>query len=212
MIGRPNKDASVALDLLEPARRLIEPSIDGEARGYFEWTGAGTYRPGRALGGSMHQGAAGFTALWFGVGKNALYLRLDPQASNTARDLGAGQISLRIHLLRARTGPLPSPGWEHPESNAMEQRELSFQIAAGGAEGRDEPVLDAQQSPCGHGRSGAIVELAVQLSTLGLEPQARFGLLVRVLRGETELERLPRYGEIALAVPGLGFEAAHWQV
>jgi len=52
----------------------------------------------------------------------------------------------------------------------------------------------------------------VQLSTLGLEPQARFGLLVRVLRGETEFERLPRYGEIALAVPGLGFEAAHWQV
>jgi alpha-amylase/alpha-mannosidase (GH57 family) len=205
----PNKDASVALDLLEPARRLIEPSIDGEARGYFEWTGAGTYRPGRALGGSMHQGATGFTALWFGFGKGALYLRLDPR---DARDLSAGSSSLRIHLLRARTGPSPSPGWEHPESNAMEQRELSFQIAAGGASGRDEPVLDAQQSPCGHGRSGAIVELAVQLSTLGLEPQARFGLLVRVLRGETELERLPRYGEIALAVPGLGFEAAHWQV
>ena len=206
-LGRPiirqDKDSSAALDALEEPRRLLDPSIDGDARGYFEWTGAGMYRPARSLGGSMHQGSAGFSALWFGFGKGQLFLRLDPREGNLA------PANLRIHLLRAPQPGGLSSGWERAEQSGAEQRVLSFRVLP---RGEEEPVSGARGERCGRGRSGAIVELSLQLSLLGLAAQDRFGLLVRVLDGEAELERLPRYGEIALVVPGLGFEAAHWQV
>jgi hypothetical protein len=35
---------------------------------------------------------------------------------------------------------------------------------------------------------------------------------VHVMRGELELERLPRYGFVAFAVPDADFERIHWRV
>ena len=208
----PAKDAAAALDEHQAPRSLIAPAIDGATPGYFEWTGAGSYRPGRAVGGSMHQGQSGFGVLWFGFGSrerdggeasDELFLRLDP------REAEIGATSLRLRLSRARKASEPSPDWTPSDEAGQEIRELSFAVAQRGPQ---QPVLDAAGRPCGHGRSGAIVEIAVQLRALGLVPQDRFGLRVRAMRGEVEFERLPRYGEIALAVPGHGFEAAHWQV
>ncbi len=199
----PRKDAAAALDRLEQPRRLIEPVIDGESRGYFEWAGAGCFTPGRTLGGSMHQGNNGFAALWFGFGSDQLFLRLDPREA----PLRAG--ALRLLFSREVDPNRATAGWARASGSARETRELLFHVVPRGADG---PVLDSVGASCGHGCSGAIVELVVQLSPLGLRPQDRFGLLVRALRDEVEFERLPRYGEIALAVAGREFAAAHWQV
>jgi hypothetical protein len=35
---------------------------------------------------------------------------------------------------------------------------------------------------------------------------------VRVLRGDVELERLPRFGYVAFTVPDEDFERIHWRV
>jgi hypothetical protein len=37
-------------------------------------------------------------------------------------------------------------------------------------------------------------------------------MLVRLMRDERELDRLPRYGELELLVPDKGFERANWRV
>jgi alpha-amylase/alpha-mannosidase (GH57 family) len=204
----PSKDATAAQALLQPQRRLIEPTIDGASRGFFEWTGAGLYRPGRRLGGSMHQGSGSFTQLWFGFGEEALYLRLDPEGAHAQE----GTLRLLLTRVRAEAAAAAEKPWGEPAASATpgtEQRAYTFRVLP---DGPAQPVLDPRGRQCGAGRSGAIVELAMPLSALELSAQDRCGLLVRVLRDEVEQERMPRYGEIQLTVPGRGFEQVNWQV
>jgi len=37
-------------------------------------------------------------------------------------------------------------------------------------------------------------------------------MLLRQMRDEVEIDRLPRYGELELTVPDKSFERAHWHV
>ncbi|HXN81805.1 MAG TPA: hypothetical protein VN883_04965, partial [Myxococcales bacterium] len=76
----------------------------------------------------------------------------------------------------------------------------------------DEPVRDEQGGSLGSGRCGAIIELSIAIAPLGLSPGDALGVSVRALRDGVELDRLPRYGELALVVPGRNFERANWQV
>jgi hypothetical protein len=76
----------------------------------------------------------------------------------------------------------------------------------------ESPVQDAQGAKCGFGRSGAIVELSLSLGALGLKPGDKAGMLVRLVRDDMEVDRLPRYGELELTVPDPSFERAHWHV
>ncbi|HMC33388.1 MAG TPA: glycoside hydrolase family 57 protein, partial [Myxococcales bacterium] len=74
----PQKDATQAGAVLVQPTRLIQPIIDGYTKGYYEWAGAGSYRPGSTSGGSMFRGQGVFTQLWFGFSPTNFLLRLDP--------------------------------------------------------------------------------------------------------------------------------------
>ena len=74
------------------------------------------------------------------------------------------------------------------------------------------PVTDERGTQCGAGVCGAIVELSISISALGVAPRDQIGMLVRLMRDEVEVDRLPRYGELTLMVPDEGFERAHWHV
>ena len=196
----PHKDKTQAQAVIIPPQRLIAPHIDGFAHGYYEWSGAGLYRPGPAVGGSMYQGASTFVQAWFGFSRTELFLRLDPAAGAELRG------DLRILLSRER---LPgAPPWTQ-EGGAREERTLQMSLAADGSAC---PVRDERGAQCGAGRCGAIVELSISLSALGLLPADRMEMLVRLTRDEVEVDRLPRYGELALLVPDESFERAHWHV
>src|SRR5207245_9304218 len=73
----PRKDAGHAAAVVVDPSRLIEPVIDGYTKGYYEWAGAGYYRPGTTSGGAMFRGQGAFTQLWFGFSRPHLYPRLD---------------------------------------------------------------------------------------------------------------------------------------
>jgi hypothetical protein len=181
----PHKDKSQASAISVPPRRLIRPNIDGYSRSYFEWNGAGFHRPGGGSGGSMYQGGSTFSQIWYGFSLTELFVRLDPsQGADTSGEL-------RILLTREN-----------------QERTVRMQVRAG----EDCPVVDERGAQCGSGRAGAIVELAVGVGALGLSPGDRAGLLLRLLRNGMEVDRLPRYGELELAVPDQSFEPAHWHV
>ena len=74
------------------------------------------------------------------------------------------------------------------------------------------PVVDGLQARVGVGRVGAIVELGIELARAGLLPNDSVGLLLRLTRDDVELDRLPRHGELTIAVPDDTFESAHWHV
>jgi len=182
----PQKDKSQASAISVPPRRLIKPLIDGFSRSYFEWNGAGYYRPGSAAGSSMYEAGGAFSQLWYGFSLSELYLRLDPgQGSDTSGEL-------RILIARDKA-----------------ERTLRMEVRPGAEKC---PVLDEGGQQCGAGHSGTLVELSLSLDAVGLATSDRFGLLLRLLRGGVEVDRLPRYGDLALEVPGPSFERTHWHV
>ena len=185
---------------MRPPFAFIHPRIDGYAHGYFEWSGAGLYRPGQAVGGSMYQGNGAFVQAWYGFSMSELFLRLDPASGSDLRG------ELRILLSRERpAGALP---WTS-EAGIREEKTLRMQLQPFGV---DCPVADERQTQCGIGRCGAIVELSISLAALGVAPSDRLGMLVRLMRDGVEVDRLPRYGELELLVPDKSFERAHWHV
>ena len=182
----PQKDKSQASAISVPPRRLIKPLIDGFSRSYFEWNGAGYYRPGSAAGSSMYEGGGAFSQLWYGFSLSELYLRLDPARESDP--------SGELHILLARD---------------KTERTLRMEVRPGAEKC---PVLDEGGQQCGAGYSGTLVELSLSLDAVGLAASDRFGLLLRLLRGGVEVDRLPRYGDLALEVPDPSFERTHWHV
>jgi len=184
----PHKDAAQASAVVVQPSRLIEPAIDGYTKGYYEWAGAGYYRPGTTSGGSMFRGQGAFTQVWFGFSRTHLYLRLDPAKG--------ADLTGELRVLLARPG-------------GAGEKTVRMRLVPGGAES---PATDERGARCGSGRTGVLVELALSREALGLQPGERIALTLRILRDEVEVDRLPRYGEIALTVPDRKFELAHWRV
>jgi alpha-amylase/alpha-mannosidase (GH57 family) len=60
----------------EPPTALVRPTVDGRARSWTEWLGAGRVLPNAAMG-SMHRESS-VKALHYGCDLERLYLRLDP--------------------------------------------------------------------------------------------------------------------------------------
>src|SRR5229473_2053228 len=184
----PHKDAAQAAAVVVQPSRLIEPAIDGYAKGYYEWAGAGFYRPGTTSGGSMFRGQGAFTQVWFGFSRTLLYLRLDPAKG--------ADLTGELRVLLARPG-------------GAGEKTVRMRLVPGGAE---TPATDERGARCGSGRTGVLVELALSREALGLQPGERIALTLRILRDEVEVDRLPRYGEIALTVPDRKFELANWRI
>ena len=57
-----------------------------------------------------------------------------------------------------------------------------------------------------------MLELSIPFAALGLAPGDKLALAVHVLRSMVEVERLPRYGFVTLAVPDQDFEGVNWRV
>jgi alpha-amylase/alpha-mannosidase (GH57 family) len=168
---------------------LFKPTLDGRETTFFEWQGSGLYRPGQPRG-SMYGGAHAFGVLRYGFDLEALHLRLDPaEASPRATDVGN---HLRVEVVcRGR------------------QAEVDFELQPDG------------QPREGHAPGGGavgqaafldVLELSVPFAAIGLAAGDRVSLAVHVLRGQVEVERLPRYGFVTVIVPDRDFDGANWRV
>jgi alpha-amylase/alpha-mannosidase (GH57 family) len=189
-IKRAGGDVSTGVEakpLREPTF-LLTPTLDGRETTFFEWQGSGLYRPGQHRG-SMYGGAQAFHVLHYGFDLEALYLRLDPAESPARAAEVAGRI--RVSFLAADRKlsidfPLAPDGAVRPGSRGGEE--------------------------VGRVAFAEVLELALPFAPLGLSPGTKLALSVHALRGEVEVERLPRYGFLALTVPDADFEHVHWRV
>ena len=167
---------------------LLTPTIDGRETTYFEWQGAGVYRPGQTRG-SMFGGAQAFQSLRFGFDLGHLYLRLDPaEAPQRASELCG---AVRIEIVAADV-----------------QAQVDFPLVADGTEQRGRQGANE----LGRAAFARVLEVALPFEPLRLRPGSRLAVAVHVMRGEVALERLPRYGYVTLTVPDQDFERIHWRV
>jgi hypothetical protein len=167
---------------------LLAPTLDGRETTYFEWQGSGLYRPGQHRG-SMYGGAQAFHVLHYGFDLAELYLRLDP-AEAPARTI---EVATKVRVV------VLAP--DH-------QTAVDFALLPGGQvhPGRH------RGSDLGRAAFVQVLELALPFAPLGLAPGTKLALSVHALRGEVEVERLPRYGFISFAVPDAEFEKVNWRV
>ena len=176
-----------AKPLREPTL-LLEPVLDGRETDYFEWQGSGLYRPGQHRG-SMYGGAQSFNVLRYGFDLEALYLRLDP-AESPARSA-----EVASHLKVSLIAPA-GQSWIDFEVFA------DGRLRAGRHQGRETGQIVLRD----------IVEIRIPFQALGLTAGTKVALCVHALRGEVEVERLPRYGFVAFTVPDRDFERVNWGV
>jgi alpha-amylase/alpha-mannosidase (GH57 family) len=184
----PGAAAAEAAKALREPTLLVTPRIDGRETTYFEWQGAGVYRPGQHRG-SMFGGAQGFCVLHYGFDLHALYLRLDP-AESAAR---AAEVATAVRV-----------------ALVVGDRQLAveFPVAADGV------VRTGARGgvALGHAALAEVLEVELPFDALGLGAKARVALAVEALRGGVAVERLPRYGYVTFDVPDENFERVHWRV
>lgn len=180
--------SSEAKPLREPTL-LLTPHLDGRETDFFEWQGSGLYRPGQARG-SMYGGAQAFHLLRFGYDLGALHLRLDP-AESPGRAAEVGN-HVRIEIL-ARD----------------RQVEVDFEILPDG-QVRSGRVTGGREA--GQAAFQEVLEISIPFAALGVTAGDKVALAVHVLRSMVEVERLPRYGFVNLAVPDADFEGLNWRV
>jgi len=176
-----------AKPLREPTQ-LIRPVLDGRQPTYFEWQGAGHYRPSQHVG-SMFADAQAFRELYYGFDERCLYLRLDP-AESAAR---SAEVASRVRV--ALLGP-------------RGQATVEFAVAADGTvrPGRRDGA------ELGRGVLRDVMEIEVPFAAIGQAPGDALAFSVDVGKGALELERLPRSGYLSVVVPGPDFERIHWRV
>jgi hypothetical protein len=137
----------------------------------------------------MYGGAQAFRALHFGFDLEGLYLRLDPAESAVRSAEVATALRVSVHAgdrTLDLTLPVAADGYVHLGR---------FGEAAAG-------------QVC----FGEVLEASVPFAPLGLPPGSHAAFSVHVLRGDVEVERLPRYGFVVFEVPDSDFERIHWRV
>ncbi len=167
---------------------LLSPLLDGRETTYFEWQGSGLYRPGQHRG-SMYGGAQAFHIMHYGFDLDALYLRLDPPESPERTVEVAGQVSVELLAANRRT--------------SVEFALVPDGAVRSGLRGTEE---------VGRAAFSQVLEMALPFSSLEVGPRAKIAIAVHALRSGVEVERLPRYGFLALVVPDADFEHVNWRV
>ncbi len=185
-------EAAAAAEEARPLRDptvLLTPTLDGRETTFFEWQGSGLYRPGQPRG-SMYGASHAFNLLRFGFDLETLHLRLDPaESSPRATEVGN---HLRVELIC------------HGR-----QVEVDFELQSDGKlrEGRGPGGAAAGQAAFLD-----VLEISIPFAAIGLTAGDKVSLAVHVLRSQVEVERLPRYGFVAVMVPDRDFDGIYWRV
>jgi alpha-amylase/alpha-mannosidase (GH57 family) len=167
---------------------LLTPTLDGRETTFFEWQGAGLYRPGQHRG-SMYGSAQAFQVLRYAFDLSALYLRLDP-AESAAR---AAEVATTVRLVVLA---------------AERQTAVDFALVP---DGRVRPGRRLGEE-VGRAAFAQVLEVAVPFAALALAPGRKLAVSVHALRGDVEVERLPRHGFLAFSVPDADFDNVNWRV
>jgi len=110
-LSRPILRSDQPGEFHQPPQNEIQATIDGHVTSYFEWMGAGRYRPDPRSG-AMHGGSAPLQELFYGCDDTHVYIRLDGAGdARVTVEFDSGPVGIdvaadRIIEIRARrAGP-----------------------------------------------------------------------------------------------------------
>ncbi|MEP6600486.1 MAG: glycoside hydrolase family 57 protein [Nitrospirota bacterium] len=187
---------------------LIAPCIDGVVTNFYEWRGAG-YIEGRPPLTAMYKGTAVFNRIYFGFSLEYLYLRFDPAEAGSRSVPPTGEAPV------GESGGAMAPV---VHVQFLEPHHLKLVFALDLSEPARFRVLKSSDGisffPGGTYdtiRRKKIIELMVPLKDLGLRLGSSAHIVIKVMDGGLERERLPQYEPLVLQVPDETFEATMWK-
>jgi alpha-amylase/alpha-mannosidase (GH57 family) len=163
---------------------LVSPTINGRLSHFYEWDGAGRWRPA-AAGGAMHGGGAGprVRAILHGFDEERLSVRAD-------LDRGSPETSVALEFV--------DPAGFHVEVARGGDAPLRSTSPGGG------PIVGASAAWEG------VCEFAVPFRALGVEPGARIAWIVTVRESGHVVETAPAHTPLSIEVPGPDVRARYW--
>ena len=176
---------------------LIQPEIDGEVTSYFEWVGAGSFET-TSVAGAMHQVSDTSTRILlveFGFSIEHLFIRVD--GIRPMRETLVGALGLTIRFLKPAGLQVILR-----RDGRLADVVLVKRSAKGDWDICDCPGLTAA--------IGAVAEIRVPFTCLGLRPQDAVAFFVTLSEGTVEIEQQPRHEPIQIDVPNETFEARNW--
>jgi alpha-amylase/alpha-mannosidase (GH57 family) len=196
---------SSKMDIREPSA-LIAPALDGIVTDFYEWQGAG-YVDGRSPLSSMHAQREFFSRIYFGFSLDQFYLRLDPLTAHVSEGRPAGgegtedrgePPEVQVHFID------PKPAKLVFRLDVPDPPRLTLWLSQDGTAFSPAHSFDTI-------RRRKVIELAVPFKRLGLLAGMRVQLVVKVMRGELELDRIPHHRPLAFTVPDHTFEGTMWK-
>jgi alpha-amylase/alpha-mannosidase (GH57 family) len=168
-----------------PPVAALSPRLDGRVSNYFEWMGAGNYRPiTRAT--TMQGQPPLMKELFFGRSAEAFFLRVDFM---TQPPEIPERLSLRLGIRDAKTTrEVAVEFWrERPVGPVLCRL-------------RAEPPLESGETP-GHASIGKVLELGLSLAAIGVNSAATIEFQLSAWQDELPLESLPLDGWLTVPLP-----------
>jgi len=173
---------------IQPPTDLIQPVIDGQVTSFYEWTGAGVYEAGRAMG-AMYQAERLIESIRFGFSLEELFLRIDFRKGIEI----PSNVGLRVNFLQPQASVLDIP--------RLTSGVVTGQLSINGAPVDDIPDI----------RYDKIVELAFPFAKLSWQPRQPAVFFIQLLTGDIDYERHPEVGAFSMVLPDEKFETENWR-
>jgi alpha-amylase/alpha-mannosidase (GH57 family) len=175
----------------EPPLEAITPVIDGEVTSYFEWMGAGRYRPDERQG-SMHGRKIHVQEVWYGSDEVSLFVRVDFHQSQAGAMAG-----MEIRCSFDVPGPAPGGATGTVAGKpAVRETEYRLQLTRDGVEliGAEGPGASVPTALKAAYRR--VLEVAVPLAAVGGSADAPVRFQLSLWEDGLPLDAQPAQGWI----------------
>jgi len=183
------KAAAVGLSLAP--KSLISPDIDGFDSNYYEWLLAGYYDASKS-GGTMHRSENIIRRVYYGFDLKTLYLRLDTNLSMKSNNVA--NLELEVIILRPYLTKITVPFTGDAAIISVADKNTHWQ------EVKKVSAIAINK----------IIELAVSLNDLKVNPNDNLEFMTRLKEKGLELEKCPVRGTISVSVPPEDYEYTVW--
>ena len=168
---------------------LIQPTIDGQITSFYEWTGAGIYTAGRAMG-AMYQAERLIEDIYFGFNTERLFLRIDFRKDTKL----TAQTGVRIQFLQ-------------PLAATVNIHSLTEPVVVGTL-----TIGGNSAVPITNIRYGKILELSLPFAEFNWQVGQPVSFIVQLHENLVDLETHPDLGVLTVHLPSPQFEMENWHV
>ncbi|MFC1855710.1 alpha-amylase/alpha-mannosidase [Thermodesulfobacteriota bacterium] len=176
---------------------FINPIIDGDVTNYFEWLPAANYDV-KSMGGTMHQAEAVISNIYYGFNLENMFLRID--TSSKLREEIVNNMSFSLEFFAPIRG--------RADITFSNKKKVSAKFYVKDNDSKEWRLSEELKEVA----ADKIIELKIPFKALQAKTDDQIHFVVKVNKGDFEIERKPDSGYFSFSVPNEHYEEMMWQV